>query len=103
MSYKSKRSKACDIPQKVREIVGERDGHCCIVCGRQGVPNAHYISRARGGLGIPQNIVTLCPRCHNEYDNGKERAKYKVVIKDYLQAHYDGWNEEDLIYRKWRM
>lgn len=77
MKVKSKRSKACDIPGKVKETVFERDKGCCIVCGRPGFPNAHYLSRARGGLGIEQNIVTLCPDCHFEYDNGKELAKYK--------------------------
>lgn len=102
MKVKSKRSKACDIPQKVREAVWERDNYCCIVCGMPGAPNAHYISRAHGGLGIEQNIVTLCPRCHFEYDNGKDPTKYKMVIKGYLQSHYDHWNEEELIYKKWR-
>ena len=48
----SKRSKACDISPKVRQIVYDRDGGCCIICGKQGIPNAHYISRAHGGLGV---------------------------------------------------
>ena len=102
MNYKSKRSKACDIPPKVKQVVWERDNHCCIVCGQPGFPNAHYISRAKGGLGIEQNIVTLCPQCHDEYDNGKNPMKYKMVIKGYLSSHYDHWNEDDLIYKKWR-
>ena len=102
MTYKSKRSKACDIPQKVKEEVWERDNHCCIICGKPGLPNAHYISRAHGGLGIPRNIVTLCPHCHDEYDNGKYPTKYKMVIKGYLSSHYDHWDEDELIYKKWR-
>ena len=47
---KSKRSKACEISQKVKEIVWERDNHKCISCGRY-VPktcaNAHFIKRSQ--------------------------------------------------------
>ncbi len=102
MRYKSKRSKACDIPQNVKEKVFVRDNYHCIVCGKPGFPNAHYISRAQGGLGIEQNTVTLCPGCHFEYDNGIEPMKYKMVIKGYLSSHYKDWNEEDLKYKKYK-
>ena len=101
----SKRSKACDITQSVKEIVWIRDNQSCIICGKLGSPNSHYISRAKGGLGIPQNIVTMCIDCHNAYDNGydKERKDYiKEKTKEYLKAQYRNWNEEDLIYNKWK-
>lgn len=54
---KSKRSKATDIPQKVKQAVWERDGGRCVVCGccRNVMPNAHFISRSKGGLGIEEN------------------------------------------------
>ena len=60
----SKRSKACDISPKVKKKVWERDNHCCIICGSPyAMPNAHYISRAQGGLGIetktPAEIKSL--------------------------------------------
>ena len=46
----SKRSKACDIPQKVKEIVWNRDSQKCIYCGKW-VPktyaNAHFIKRSQ--------------------------------------------------------
>lgn len=100
MGYRSKRSRACDIAPKVKKIVAERDGGLCIVCGKPGAPNAHYISRAHGGLGIEQNIVTLCLPCHECYDNGVFRENYKEAIRGYLMEHYEDWNEERLIYRK---
>lgn len=103
IAYKHKRSKACDIPLSVKLEVWERDNHSCIICGcNQGQPNAHYIARSHGGLGIPQNIVTLCFKCHNDYDNGKCYEKYKSIIQAYLKSKYDDWNEKDLIYNKWR-
>lgn len=99
---KSKRSKACDITQKVKQIVYERDGGLCVICHNPGMPNAHYIRRSQGGLGIEQNVVTLCMKCHNDYDNGNYRAKYGEIIREYLSSIYEGWNEGDLIYNKWK-
>lgn len=97
---KSKRSKSCDIPKKVKDIVWERDSHVCVVCGTPtAMPNCHYISRAKGGLGIPENIVTACMRCHFDYDNG-DREYIGWIIKNYLMAQYPEWNEENLRYRK---
>ena len=100
--YKSKRAKATDISQKVKEIVWDRDNHQCIICGSPyAMPNAHYISRAQGGLGIEQNIVTLCQNCHHRYDNGDKRKEYGEWIRAYLMSKYPGWNESDLYYKKW--
>lgn len=100
--YKSRRSKATDIPKKVKDAVFERDNCCCIICGKRGLPNAHYISRAKGGLGIERNIVTLCPVCHYNYDfgNASERESCKYIIKEYLVSCYPDFNENDLIYKK---
>lgn len=98
--YKSKRSKACDISQKVKKAVWERDKYC-IYCGStRAMPNSHYISRAKGGLGIEQNIVTLCQDCHYNYDMTDMREHYKAYIRNYLMSKYPDWKEEDLIYRK---
>lgn len=98
---KSKRSKLCDISQKTKEIVWERDCHRCIICGSpQAMPNAHYIPRSKGGLGIEQNIVTLCANCHFKTDHTTNRPIMLEMIKSHLQAKYEGWNEQDLIYRK---
>lgn len=101
---RSKRAKACDISQAVKKKVWARDGGCCIICGNpQAMPNSHYIRRSQGGLGIEQNVVTMCINCHNEYDNGS--GEYREAIKaatwDYLKSHYPDLREEDLIYKKW--
>lgn len=101
---KSRRTKACEIPQQVRDKVFERDDGRCIICHKVGIPNAHYIRRSQGGLGIEQNVVTLCPVCHFNYDNGFKREEYGKIIKEYLQYIYstNGWNEDDLKYTKWK-
>lgn len=98
---KSRRSKACDISQKVKQKVWDRDNHMCIYCGRPiAMPNAHYIPRSKGGLGIEANIVTLCQYCHHNFDMTDMRPFYKEFIRDYLKSKYENWNEEDLIYKK---
>ena len=101
---KSKRSKATDISQKVKEIVWERDHHKCIYCGSNfAMPNAHFISRSHGGLGIEENIVTLCQKCHHNYDNGKSKELKEDIryrIQTYLMSCYPEWNTESLIYKK---
>ena len=97
----SKRAKATDISPNVKEKVWERDDHRCIICGSPyAMPNAHYIRRSQGGLGIEQNVVTLCTRCHNDFDNGRCREEYGEIIRDYLKSKYPNWNEDELIFRK---
>lgn len=95
---------ALQISPELKPIVWERDNYCCIICG-QPVPkscaNAHYINRSQGGMGIEKNIVTLCPKCHFEDDNGLHTQEYQQKIKEYLQSKYEDWNEEDLIYKKY--
>lgn len=98
---KSKRSKACDIPLSVKKKVWKRDGEKCIVCwDREAMPNSHFISRAQGGLGIEENIVTLCSRCHKNFDQTVNRPEYRDFIRAYLKSKYPCWNEENLIYKK---
>lgn len=102
MSYKSKRSKATDISQKTKHIVWERDNQRCIFCGTgQAMPNAHYISRAYGGLGIEENIVTACMICHRMLDQSINRQAMLKITKNYLMSKYDNWNEDDLVYRRY--
>ena len=99
---KSQRSKDTDIPQRVKARVWERDRHQCIICHRThtAFPNAHYIPRSSGGLGIEENIVTLCHQCHREYDQSIERELYKTRIRQYLKRKYPNWDENKLYYKK---
>lgn len=101
---KSNRSKATDIPISVKNKVWERDRHHCICCGSPyAMPNAHYLSRAHGGLGIEENIVTLCQRCHHSYDNGKSkelRDAIKRKIEAHLKRFYPEWSVDLITYKK---
>lgn len=107
----NKRTKALAIQPEVKKAVAERDsvcGHpCCIWCGfpspvsfELAFSNAHYIPRAQGGLGIEENILTLCPDCHRKYDQSTERGKMREYFKEYLKSKYPGWEECKLYYTK---
>lgn len=98
---KHRRTKATDIQRSVKKDVWERDQHRCILCGSyDAAPNAHYIPRSRGGLGIVENIVTLCLGCHHDFDQTAARAAIKPIIAGYLAGKHPGWNEQDLYYKK---
>lgn len=101
---KSAKTKAQDIPQRVKEAVRARDGGRCLLCGHPGEPNAHFISRARDGLGIEENIVSLCWPCHCKYDEGtdQERKRAEFLLRAYLEWKYPGFPDRDRKYDKWR-
>lgn len=97
---KSKRTKALDISPAVKAAVYERDGGRCVLCGRPGFPNAHFIPRSQGGLGVEENVLTLCAWCHDRYDNGPYRAQTEAELEAYLRGLYPDWSREKLYYRK---
>lgn len=97
---KARRTKALEIPPEVKKAVYERDGGSCIWCSCQGEPNAHYIPRSHGGLGIEENILSLCWKCHMRFDQSEHREEMKTFFKSYLQSKYTEWDEKNLIYRK---
>lgn len=100
-----KLTKALAISSKVKEAVRQRDSidgwPCCIYCGSPyALPEAHYLPRSHLGLGIEENILTLCRECHEAYDRSRKREEMKAFFKDYLQSKYPDWNENDLVYKK---
>lgn len=91
--------KATSISPRVKEAVYERDGGLCIFCGRRGLPEAHVVPRSRGGMGVEENIITVCRQCHNAMD-GADRKKKLEIAKRYLRERYPGWDEKKLEYHK---
>ena len=96
-----KRTKALAISREVKDAVWERDKHCCVWCGSPfAEPNAHYIARSQGGLGIEKNILTLCRECHRRYDQTAHRKIMRRFFRDYLKDKYADWDEDSLVYRR---
>jgi len=105
MKYRStKLAMALAISPETREKVTIRDGGLCVYCRRPGLPEAHFIPRSKGGLGIPENILTLCRECHDRFDRGKkvERLGMREYFREYLSGIYEDWDESKLVYDKWR-
>ena len=101
---KSKRTKALEIPKQVKEKVYMRDSYRCVLCARYvSVENAccHFIARSQGGLGIEENILTLCNECHRKFDNSEHRQELKRYFRDYLKSKYKNWSEKELYYKKY--
>lgn len=96
-----KRTRACGIPKEVKLIVYERDHERCIFCGAPGLPEAHVIPRSHGGLGVPQNIITVCRSCHDKLDNSTDRQQMLDVAVAYLGSYYPDISQTDVIYQKW--
>lgn len=88
-----KRTQATDITPKVRAEVLRRDNHRCIYCGTPySLQLAHiFVNRSHGGLGVKENLATLCIACHMTLDNGRE-VKAKPIrdsVQFYLNHLYD--------------
>ena len=98
---KHRQTKACEISKAVKLAVYERDGGICLNCARPGLPEAHYIGKAQGGLGIEENIVTLCRECHRLYDNSEQRGRIRIKLRAYLRSKYPDWDEKKLYYKKY--
>lgn len=97
------RTKKTNIQTKTKRIVFDRDNGCCILCGDpvyEGLANAHIVPRSKGGLGIEQNIVTLCPECHRAFDQSVKRKEIESQIIEYITSIYPNWSKNDMIYRK---
>lgn len=96
-----RRTKALSISKAVKEKVWERDDGCCVYCGSPyALPEAHYIPRSQGGLGVEKNVLTMCRDCHRRFDQTVERQKMKGFFRAYLEKQYPDWNEDELIYKK---
>lgn len=105
-------TKATLIPGAVKRAVRKRDGGRCVICGRAGDPHCHVVRRSAGGMGVEQNIVTLCPRCHYAFDEGlwikdleplgmHSRKEVRDFLYSYMEHCYPGWSPESVTYRKW--
>ena len=99
-SILNKRTRATSIPTKTKKRVEERDGGLCIFCGHPGKGEAHFISRAQGGLGIEENLLTVCRACHDQMDNSTKRKEMLTKAEGYLRAKYPYWDKSFLIYEK---
>lgn len=68
--------------QKTRNIVLERDGFCCVCCGKsvegQRYSLGHRLRASQGGKPVPSNLLTFLgwggQACHGRIDNREDPA-----------------------------
>lgn len=96
----NKRTKALAISYEVKCAAYRRDKGLCIFCGRPGLPEAHYIPRSHGGLGIEENILTVCRDCHRRLDQTTERPALLQRAKEHLDLWYPNFSDDERVYRK---
>lgn len=96
-------TKATAISPSVKWAVWYRDRGECVLCGAVlpvACSNAHIVRRSQGGRGVEQNIVTLCPACHREMDEGRDAKALKAIVVNYIKDFYPNWTEASVTYHK---
>lgn len=76
-----------------------------MLCGSpNAAPNAHFIRRSQMGMGIEENIFTACLDCHKAYDHSPQNESGEIYryLRGYLKGKHPGWNENNLVYQKYR-
>lgn len=105
-----------EFPESIKKAIFERDGYCCVVCGRgpeDGITLAadHIKPKDRGGTNTIENGQTLCyehnlrKRNYSQTEAGKRYfiRMYKIALehKDrkiiaFCQAVFDAYDEHDV-------
>lgn len=94
------------LSSKERAGIYRRDGYRCALCDSpKGLQIHHVVSRGQGGTDYPQNLITLCWRCHAvahgtrmpEYDH-MTNAEICQACVEYVADRYA---EEGLLWNPW--
>lgn len=74
--------------EKVQEEILERDGHRCYVCESdcEKLEIHHILKRRLGGSNNPENLITLCVKCHRAIETNSEEHALRVCYKKAKQV-----------------
>lgn len=73
----------------LREVVLDRDGHCCRVCGASGRDKRSIIVHHRvPGRSILKLMISLCPACHARIH------KTRMVLSEMPKLLLELWREQ---------
>ena len=90
---------SANIPNEVRKSVYRRDGYRCALCdSTKGLQVHHCIKRSQGGSNQPQNLITLCWKCHAvahgtqmpDYPDHIDAEWMNQAVTEYLSDYYAG-------------
>ena len=85
----------------VREYVLFRDNHQCQHCkgkSKDNRLNVHHLESRKTGGNAPNNLITLCETCHNDYHQGKIKLNIKRG-KNFRDAAFMGIMRKILLLR----
>lgn len=73
--------------KRLRSLSLRRDNHTCQRCGEEplGVRIGvhHIIPRADGGADVLENLISLCPRCHDIVEDDGTLITRSLIINSY--------------------
>lgn len=76
------------LPRGVAHAIRVRDSYTCQMCGRHGDEVDHKINVRAGGTDAPENLQTLCSRCHVAKTSA-ESARGRSVKRSRLKLPTD--------------
>lgn len=92
---------SANISRKVRFEVYRRDGFQCALCGCHDTLQIHHaIPRGHGGSDFPDNLITLCSKCHAQahgtdvYGGVVTQEDVEQACVEYLSDMYTGVDED---------
>lgn len=91
------RKRGHGIPPETRRLVYKRDGYQCAMCSdTRGLQIHHAVKRSLGGSDFPENLITLCWKCHavahgmrfDDFPPYIDAAWMEQHIVEYLSDYY---------------
>lgn len=97
---------SANIPNIIRKEVYRRDGFRCALCDdTRGLQVHHVVRRSQGGTNSPQNLITLCWKCHAVAHGtampGYEDIQTADVCQACVEYLADYYAEEGLLWNPW--
>lgn len=86
----------------IRQIVLERDGKCCQVCGTPSkiVHHIDYTKIVMLGQGDQHELITLCEPCHNFVEQNKRVPEKKTLLNKLFGQHSKNTLDEWQVWAK---
>ena len=82
------RKKGVSVPNDIRKMVYRRDGYQCAMCSEPGGLQIHHaVKRSQGGSDFPENLITLCWKCHAVAHGMKFDNMPEYIDESWMEQH----------------
>ena len=84
------------VPKKVRDVVLQRDGDKCLLCGtRDGLMVSHIVSVNKGGTSEADNLQTLCASCYRS-EKGHSEVDFRKPYEQEWCTHCSRYHYKNI-------